>query len=121
MGRRGYHTSFLKNLLLRVEKAAGGLLRFVDEKSQASLDIAVIVNMGPYLSDVYLDYDRPHWISISQSGASSANKRYMHILESLVRRPEGQDVRPILSASKALGFEFSSIEELNMKLTVMGY
>ena len=123
----GYHTSFLKNLLSRVEQAAKGNIRFIDDRREARLEIKIFFSFDgfPYIygSDIY---NKPveHWFTFASDCSHSRNKRYMSILNIIVNQTSNIYMRLTSTGtaiSNMLGFEFSSIEELDMKLTIAGY
>lgn len=128
MGKLGYHTSFLKNLLLRIERAAKGAVRFTEDRYSARLEALIMfsfdfsrfsVSASP--SDILRPIDgKRQWIRIAESDASSRNRRYRSILDYLIKQSSDKQSFQ-LNVLTALGFEFSSIEELDMKLTIAGY
>ena len=128
MGKLGYHTSFLKNLLLRIERAAKGAVRFTEDRYSARLEVLIIfsfdfsrfsVSASP--SDILRPTDeKRQWIRIAESDASSRNKRYRSILDYLIKQSSDKQSFQ-LNILPTLGFGFSSIEELDMKLAIAGY
>ena len=125
MGKLGYHTSFLKNLLLRIEKAAKGTVRFIDEDDKTRLDVAVIFSFdfstyfSHNLSQTLNESERRQWFTIAEDRSHSRNRRYMSILNYIIDGAMALAVP--LSIPTVLGFTFSSIEELDMKLSINGY
>ena len=117
----GYHTSFLKNLLLRIEKAAKGTVRVIDENDRTCLDISIIFDFGAYsrnLSQIFNgSLSQCHWYTIAEDKSHSCNLRYISILNYIVK--SALDTKSFLPT--VLGFTFSSIEELDLKLTINGY
>jgi hypothetical protein len=124
MGKLGYHTSFLKNLLLRIERAAKGTVHFVDGDHSAQLDVAIIISFDYSGLDVLPGYSSSlegrQWITIAEDGSHSRNKRYKSMLDQIIKR--ARDEKSFLvNIPTVLGFTFSSIEELDMKLAIGGY
>lgn len=117
----GYHTSFLKNLLLQIEKAAEGAVRVIDENDRTCLDISIIFDFGTYFhnSSQIFNGSLPqcHWYTVAEDRSHSRNLRYISILNYIVK--SALDTKSFLPA--VLGFTFSSIEELDLKLTINGY
>jgi sigma54-dependent transcription regulator len=109
---------------LRIEKAAKGTVHFVDGDHSAQLDVAIIISFDYSGLDVLPSYssrleDR-QWITIAEDGSHSRNKRYKSMLDQIIKR--ARDEKSFLvNIPTVLGFTFSSIEELDMKLAIGGY
>lgn len=115
MNHDGYSTSYLRSLLVRLEKASHGFLRFSDRDKQASFDIAVFARG-------FWEQDEPakkEWHALTCSSVHSRHRRYISILNALIGE-FSDDNKSFLDLRKMFGFGFGSVEELELALSARG-